>query len=292
MYGLRSKLLDCRCPVEWSHPTNRGLVAEWAAVPLPGWVGANKFRDLVRGGKNPHDGTITNAAFPPSSTSGWQGNQRGRRGGFGCVALDGTNDFVNCGNGGSIEFGTGDFSVCLWVRPNNSAVVSFVGKRAAAAATDQGWGIGARNTTNAQVQLGDGTHGVDDTAVTPGSLWDGAWHRVVVSYTRTATAKWYTDGILKYTTASIAAVTGSVSNTGQNLCLGAYNGGSQNFLLGLVDCVALYSRALTASDVAADYDQQRRGNPDRWRWLLRKAYFHPAAAATGLLLRRRRFIYQ
>src|SRR6185437_5647427 len=50
-----AKLLDARCPIEWSHPLNRGLEANWAVPPLSGWRGALVLRDLVRGGKAPND---------------------------------------------------------------------------------------------------------------------------------------------------------------------------------------------------------------------------------------------
>src|SRR6516165_9159941 len=64
MFVPRSWLLDCRSPVEWSHPLNRGLVAEWAIAPLTGWNKSNVLRDLVRGGKAFNDGTLTGTTIP------------------------------------------------------------------------------------------------------------------------------------------------------------------------------------------------------------------------------------
>lgn len=48
--------IDPACPIDWSHPLNVGLYADYSVGPLPGWSGGRKVRDLVRGGKCPHDG--------------------------------------------------------------------------------------------------------------------------------------------------------------------------------------------------------------------------------------------
>ncbi len=69
MHGRRSKLLDVRCPIDWQHPLNRGLVSEWAVPPLSGWRGGNTLRDLVRGAKPANDGTLNGGVT-------WQGGSR------------------------------------------------------------------------------------------------------------------------------------------------------------------------------------------------------------------------
>jgi hypothetical protein len=74
--------IDTACPVDWAHPLNRGLVADWTILPIPGWRGGLTLRDLVRGGRRPNDGTLT--AGPT-----W-GGAKGRPGGFGSLNTNGT----------------------------------------------------------------------------------------------------------------------------------------------------------------------------------------------------------
>jgi hypothetical protein len=53
-----------------------------------------------------------------------------------------------------------------------------------------------------------------------------------------------------------------------------------------LDSIRLYSRALSAPEVAALYAENRAGNPNVWRWAGRRVYSIPATG--GLLLKRRR----
>ena len=84
--------VDLGNPINRSSPLNKGLVGWWINLPQINRAGTT-FRDISGYG---HHGTLTNmATTPPTSTSGW--NPTTRRGGYGQVAFDGTNDYIDAG---------------------------------------------------------------------------------------------------------------------------------------------------------------------------------------------------
>ena len=75
--------------------------------PNSGWRGGVTLRDLVRGGRNPHDGTLS------GSSINWKG-AGGRPGGYGSLVWASTTPFVTLGGGSAFDVATGDFSFALW----------------------------------------------------------------------------------------------------------------------------------------------------------------------------------
>ncbi|GEM_PF-809636 len=78
-----------------------------------------------------------------------------------------------------------------------------------------------------------------------------AWHHVAMTYDGSA-LNLYVDGLLSKTTTA----SGSIADSSIALTLGAFNGGSSKTFNGSLDETALYSRALSATDVLNHY---RRG---------------------------------
>lgn len=246
--------LDHACPVEWSHPLNRGLVGEWAVPPLSGWRGANTLRDLVRGGKFPHDGTLTNGPT-------WAG-PRGRPGGYGSLALDGTNDYV------AATFPRVPLPVTFagWV--NRTAAQSQVVLSHSSGGND-GYRLDLSGGNVLLFTLGAVANYGSALIVPTG------WAFVAASVTGDAgsvTLAVGTAGKLATETAAIGTSIGTPSN----LYLGQ-RGDGVDFFAGSMDGLTVYGRALSVSELRAFYDQSRRGNPDRWRW--RKPIVRGFAAA-------------
>jgi hypothetical protein len=253
----RGGLVDPRCPLDWSHPTNRGLLAEYAAVPNPGWRGGLTLRDLVRGGRAPHDGTLVNGPK-------WQG-AAGRPGGYGSLSFDGTNDLVNCGDVPGIS-GTA-LTVAGWLR-RDAAQANFpvpVHKE-----TGGGGFIlyldASSGTINFRVN-GSGT------ATTSAGLAVGAWYHCCATYDG-VNQRVYLNGLPD----GVHANTAPVGANSQALCLGNDAAGVGTYFQGALDGVLLWPRCLSAAEVRAFFDESRRGNPSRWRWLSRAAWSVPAAA--------------
>lgn len=227
--------VDPACPLDWSHPLNNGLLVDVTIVPGLR-RGGLKLHDLVRGGRNPHDGTLTNGP-------GWRG-AKGRPGGFGSIALDGTNDHVVLA--GAVTSKT----ACLWAQWTSSATIrSFlqVGTTHCITTGAAGARVGTTPSTSASA-------GVQSTA----SFNDGAWHFICA----------VRDTNVLYVDGDAVATGVDTNNYGldASIDIGSRNSAAQFFPL-TFDGVQIYNRALTAGEVAALYDETRRGNPERVRWI-------------------------
>ena len=78
-----------------------GLVAHW---PLDEG-GDGTARDASGNG---NDGTLNGPT--------WDSGKFG-----GALSFDGSNDFVDCGNSSTLDFGTGDFTVSAWIKTADRA---------------------------------------------------------------------------------------------------------------------------------------------------------------------------
>jgi hypothetical protein len=164
------------------------------------------------------------------------------------AGFDGGDDRVNMGDpaDGSLDFGTGDFTVEAWAKAIANDERAIVSKRAVGGTaywqitvTDDGSQIG-----RIRVSISDGT--TTSTVYGPTiRVDDGNWHHVAVVFDRDVGITIYVDGTAK-TTAVVVA--GDVSNTGDFL-VGKVTG-YPNFK-GAIDEVAVYPAALSAAGVAA-----------------------------------------
>ncbi len=263
-------ILDVSCPLEPTHPINRGLVGCWAAVPSSGWRGGVSMRDLVRGWRSSHDGTLTSMAFPPTVTSGWQG-PRGRPGGYGAVAFDGTDDYVGVPDADALDI-TGDLTIACWVNPS-----TFTGDPEIVNKGTNGYEVEIEST--GKVILAK--YGVAVMARSTVALVAGAWTHIVC--VRGGSANHIYFNAVDVTTNNAAA---TFAANAIAVTVGANHLRSSNFLNGYLDDIRLYPYALSVNEVRALHDESRRGYPEAWRWLTPPRAFSPQAG--GLLLARRR----
>ncbi len=178
----------------------------------------------------------------------WQDNATSTRGKFSRGTIyDGTNDNVTITDptSGTLDFGTGDFTVSTWV--NFSAIANgstLLGKNF----TGSGAGYGMRiQTTSPTIWVGDGatTAELAHTAVLSNSAW---YH--VVGVRKNGTLYIYVNGVQGSSTASF---TGNVSTTG-NLYLGARGTGATANMAGSLDEVRIYNRALAPAEITTLYN--------------------------------------
>jgi hypothetical protein len=142
--------------------------------------------------------------------------------------------YVTMGTPANLPSGTAPRTICGWAK---SAGIGGYGMFASygTAANHSGFWIGANGTS-----LSAGSWG-DDMPDIPG-FWDGNWHFIALTYDGT-TAKLYADGVLKESAGKTWTLVPSVCYIGCYL-----NGGA--FWNGNVDDVRIYSRALSAAEVA------------------------------------------
>jgi hypothetical protein len=165
--------------------------------------------------------------------------------------FDGVNDQVSMGDpgNGSLDFGTGDFTLEAWVKGTANNERTIAAKRAAngnspywqvTVTDDTGW------TGRVRANVSDGA--VTRVAYGPNIRVDnGAWHHVVIVFDRDTGITIYVDGTGNSTA---GAFTGSVSNSA-GLLVGKSGNATFGWLAGDLDEVALYPSALSAAKVAA-----------------------------------------
>lgn len=220
-----------------SHPLARGLVGCWKVMPQR--RGGVTWRDLC--GRN--SGTITNASTPAA----WSGDTY--RGGFGSIALDGSDDFVSVPDGFNRTIsGLTTFSITLWLKGSSFANSPLI-YCAPHATGDYGfletnsagshlfWGV--RSTAAAQTSFRDYTVSVAS-----------GWHHIAVVKTAAGdNGNLYVNGVLQ------SSYTGQLYDqptATTDLYFGKYSSAGLE-LNGNLDDIRFYDRALSADEAKAVY---------------------------------------
>jgi hypothetical protein len=256
--------IDPACPVNWGHSLSRGLVLWLMAAPNSGWRGGITFRDIVRGGHAPHDGTLTNGPK-------WVGG--GRPGGSGAVALDGTNDYVSLPY--TAFSSLSNMTLAMWVKPTTALsgadvyywdAIQRLKLRTAFASYDGLSGVIQIGGTQTTINVASGVGG----AV-------GKWTFLAMAYDG-ATFSLYADGKVVGTPAS---VTGNLDWTSfsDNLASWGSTTGGAAFFPGNVDSFVLYNRGLSTPQIQQLYSLSKRGNPGLVNRLIGTVYFLPPSGA-------------
>ena len=214
--------------------TTTGLVAHW---PM-NTVGATTA-DVVGG----HTFTGVNG---PTAGAGFLG---------GGVDLDGSDDHLTAADAAALNFGTGSFTVAMFIRPASTAAVRLINKWDGPG--QQGWLMDIHSSASGgaaldtlRFRLDDNTTSVDYLAT--GAIGSGAWRHVAGVVDRAANrVRLYLNGA-PITTPTTAIPAGTLSNTFQ-LGLGSIPSAAAagKYYGGEIDDVRLYSRALTAADINA-----------------------------------------
>ncbi len=170
------------------------------------------------------------------------------------LEFDGTDDHVDCGNPGILDFGTSDFTISAWVRTSGGSYRTVYGKGG-----DDGGGIRCHLAVDGSV----GRIIVDDDADKKdptGSILvgDQQWHLLVAKREGT-NLRLYVDGVED---AGLTAHARSTLPAGYDLsgtsqygayigCITTNNDGSlYKFFSGVIDDLALWTRALTVEEIA------------------------------------------
>lgn len=173
----------------------------------------------------------------------WQSGSNCEAGG--CLSFNGVNNYINASSS-SFKFGTGNFSVSMWVYPT-----SFASEAGLYDSLILG-GVGAR--TNAFVLVQTASTGNlrlfsqnAYTLSTSKSLSLNTWNHIVIVRSG-ATVTFYINGLSDPTT-----VTLSTNITSGGAVLGRYSDVSGGYFSGRIDEVHIYGRALSAVEVTNMY---------------------------------------
>ena len=166
--------------------------------------------------------------------------------------LDGTNDYVDCGN----EALGGSISVECWVKPAQIATdwVGFVCKNEDKASGEGVFWLG-QHSTNGKVRFGVYLNGTNESALdTDGAvISNGSWYHVAATYDGNY-QKIYINGTLVKTSSDLNTVLPSgTSNYYIGLSTAAY-------FAGRIDEVRIWNDVRTAAEIADNKDDELVGN--------------------------------
>lgn len=249
--------LDVLDPINWASPLNVGLVSRKIAIaPFNGGV---KWFDLVN---RSFDGTVTNATFPATSTSGWGGTSR--PGGFGEMRFDGTNDTVATN---AITLGT-KYTAAVWAKKGS------LGSDRIVLATGGGSPYYLFDFYQ-DTRIYFFTGGFASTNVN--AFIPNQWCRYAVTVNE-GTVQFYRDGLaLQMLVAAAPNISMTVSQiSGRN---------SSIFFDGPMDDIRMWTRVLSPAEIQAEYLDSLAGSPETLNWLTPP---HGAIDDAGRLLSLRR----
>jgi len=213
---------------------------------LPGQDDAYSATIRDRSGKV-NNGTITGATWTKNSKGLWY------------LLFAGGDDLIGCGAGASLNFGTGDFTLLVWINTGTAATQILTQKsNVLHSAIVAGYGLYLR-TTDPYIKAwcSDGTTVVSNSTCATNPA-DGAWHLVGgVWVSATDTISLYLDGVFVDSDVAGAAM-GSI-NTANNLEFGRdYNSNTPRYYYtGSMGAAMYHKRALTTAEILSTYQQQR-----------------------------------
>lgn len=222
---MAATAINYRALANRTTPLNRGLLGWWLTLPR---FRGSQLIDLL--GQN--HGVLTNGTT-------W-GSAAGRSGGFGSMVFDGSDDFVDMPSFDASALTA--FSCSFWLKTTDTDAVPF------------SWAdfrfarIGA--TANKLSFSVDG--GVTGSTVTASNVTDGLWHHIAYSSTASAQSLYF-DAVSE----STATETLNTANSGI-IRLGAFTGGTRP-MVGQMDDVRVYNRAISADEVRRLYNDSRAG---------------------------------
>lgn len=161
----------------------------------------------------------------------------------GALDFDGSNDYVDCGNGVSLSLTGTSITVIAWVRWDSNDSWSAIAMKTSSGSWTNGYGLYAHSngTVNFYVTRWNQNRASASFAA------DGAWHHVAGTYDGSSVRIWV-DGV----EGTPDAYTGNITDAADSFEIGRGASNSYNFN-GSIDDVRVYNRALTPTEVQTLY---------------------------------------
>jgi Concanavalin A-like lectin/glucanases superfamily/Bacterial Ig-like domain/Bacterial Ig domain len=170
----------------------------------------------------------------------WSAGQYGS-----AINFDGVNDLLTVANSTTLNFGTADFTLMMWVKRNALGGTAQRHLFSKCLTSTSVWEIGCKEFYFAGNVLRFGSFATGDT--TSVSVVDANWHHIALVFTRASSlVQIYVDGTLR----TSATKNLEADNPAHTVVIGNHLNG--NPFSGVIDEVRIYNQALTAAQVTTD----------------------------------------
>jgi len=253
------------------------LVAQWNLNNTSGTTATNNAGSCGATCNGTLTGFASTGSQDAAAGTGW--TSANARWGNGALMFDGSDDRVSAGNPAALQI-TGSLTLEAWVKAPSRAA-SYHGVIGKMGTGSGQYGYALRVYDN-KVNFGISTTGSDwYSTVGTTNVADGQWHHVVGVFTSSSKFEIFVDGKLDYLASSAPA---NIYNTPGAAIIGATYSTPSELFPGSIDSARIYSRALTASEIAANAQAgniqfQTRSSADGSTWEAWK----PTTSETQLL---------
>jgi len=208
-------------------------------------------------------GTMTNQASDDlvySSVLPDQSFLTGVNSAYNFIDLDGSNEYIDCGNGTSLQITKG-FTISCWAKLDSSASNGTLYIIAGKDASYKGWNL-QRSTANKIIFYAEtGTpSNLSDIATSSSTITDSNWHHYVGVFhgDGSTQSKIYIDG--SDVTSNSGSTFSTMTDSGGNMHLGKSPRQTSYGWYGSISGTAIWNKALSATEVSAIYTLGRHGN--------------------------------
>jgi hypothetical protein len=221
----KSLFIDTTHPANKQHSLNTLLSGWW--LTLPNLAGGQKLYDLI----NNNNGTLTGGAAYRSTV---------RKGGYGQITLDGTDDYVLVANNAKLT-PTDEITISCWCIPTPTNNPFLVDKNF----TSGGYWVQLFGTN--AIEFGVKQTGSVFLDSSNNAFASNTWQMITCTYsTAKATIRIYVNGVKVAENTSASGGMGSNSN---DLYIGRQASANQSYLNSPIDDIRIYSRALSPTEV-------------------------------------------
>lgn len=199
------------------------------------------------------------------------------------LAFGGTDERVNCGNGATLQLGTGDFSISAWFKTADQTKLVIIAKTDNTITTNyQGFYLASFWTNKIRFMMSDETLTNFDFDIS--DYGDNEWHHIVITCDRDSATglKLYIDNVF-ISSKDPTTRNGSLNNP-QSLYLGAIAViAPGDWGICSIDEVSIYNVVFTQTQVTWLFNNPAGENPPTYTLICEAGTFVLTGIAVGLL---------
>src|SRR5271157_255997 len=168
--------------------------------------------------------------------------------------FNGVSSYVDVGTGTSMNFGTGNFAIDIWVETTDTSTATWEGIVGRYDASNGGYWLQYTPSTGAWAFGWDGSTYLALSKL----IGNGGWHHVVGVRTGLSSASLYIDGALIGSSSSLPV---HASDGTTQLSIGRLSSSTGRYFNGIISNVQLYGTALQPSQIQTLYQEGISGLP-------------------------------